>query len=130
VDVVYEYMASRERGRGGVVRDSVKDMRELSLLPRVPGRKDSLEFLGDETTIVDLDGGPGDALGGDGVCQGREGELVGEEGVSPISEQPETLCDTVTVPESEGDQVVLRRMEDVDEFVNASSVAEIQAPAP
>jgi hypothetical protein len=91
-------------------------MRELALGPRVPGGEDSLEFLRDETTVIDLDGGPGDALGSDGVRQGGESQLVSEEGVSPVSEKPEAFCDAITVSESEGDQVVPRRMEGVDEF--------------
>ena len=98
------------------VRDSVKDVRELALGPRVPGGEGSLEFLGDQPTIVDLDGGPGDALGGDRVGQGRESEFIGEEGVAPISEESEALGDAITIPEGEGDQVVLRRMEDINEF--------------
>lgn len=55
------------------VRDGVKDMRELSLLPRVPRGKDSLEFLRYKTAVVDLNRSPGDTLGCNGVCQGREG---------------------------------------------------------
>jgi len=105
-----------EKGGGRTVRDSVKDMRELSLGSRVPSGEGSLEFFGDQPATVDLDRGPGNALGGDGVCQGREGQLVGEEGVSPISEEPEALCDAITIPKSEGDHVVLRRMEDINEF--------------
>ena len=105
-----------EKGGGGTVRDSVEDMRELALGPRVPSGEGSLKFLGDQPTTVDLDGGPGDALGGDGVRQGRESQLVGEEGVAPISKKPEALCDAITIPEGEGDHVVLRRMEDIDEF--------------
>ena len=85
------------------VRDSVEDVGELSLLLGIPGRKDALEFLGNETTVIDLYGGPGNALGCNGIGQGREGELVSEEGVSPIPEEPETFGDTITVPESEGD---------------------------
>ena len=91
-------------------------MGELSPGPRVPSRQDSLEFLGDEATVINLYGGPGNALGGDGVGQGREGELIGKEGVSPVTEEAETLCNTIAVPESQGDHVVFRRMEDVDEF--------------
>lgn len=107
-------MYTQGKGDRKVVRDGVKDMRTFSLLLRVPSRKDSLEFLRDETTIIDFDGGPGDALGCDGVCQGGEGQLVGKESISPITEQPETLCDAIAVPESEGDQVIPRRMERVD----------------
>ena len=91
-------------------------MRELSPSLRVPGGKDSLKFLGDETAIIDLDGGPGNALGYNCVCQRGEGQLVGEEGISPVPKQPETLCDPITVPKSESDRVISRRMEDVDEF--------------
>jgi len=99
-----------------VVRDGVKHMRELSLGPGVPSGEDPFEFLGDETTIIDLDGGPGDSLSGDCVRQGRESQLVGEEGVAPIPEQPETFCDPIAVSESERDRVVPRRMEGFDEF--------------
>jgi len=102
-------------GDGEIVRDGVKDMRESPLGPGVPGREDPFEFLWDETTIIDLDRGPGDALSGDCVCQGRESQLVGEEGIAPFSEQAETFCDTIAVPESEGDRVVPRRMEGFDE---------------
>ena len=105
-----------EKGDGRTVRDSVKDMRELALGSRVPSGEGSLEFLGDQPATVDLDRSPGDALGGDGVRQGREGELIGEEGVAPISKEPEALGDPITVPESEGDHVVLRRMENINEF--------------
>ena len=48
-------------------------MGELSLLSWVPGGKNSLEFLRNETAIIDLYRGPSDALGGDSVRQGREG---------------------------------------------------------
>ena len=91
-------------------------MRELALDSRVPSGEGPLEFLRDQPTAIDLDGGPGDALGRDGVRQGRESQLVGEEGVAPISKKPEAFGDAITVPEGEGDQVVLRRMEDIDEF--------------
>lgn len=103
-----------ERGRK-LLRDGVEDMGELSLLLGVPGRKDSLEFLRNETTIIDLDGGPSDALGGNSVGQGREGEFVSEERVSSVAKEPETLGDTITVPESERDQVIPRRMEDINQ---------------
>jgi len=106
----------RERGDGRTVRDSVENMRELALGSRVPSGEGSLELLGDQPTAVDLDRSPGNALGGDGVRQGREGQLVGEEGVAPISKKPEALGDAITVPESEGDHVVFRRMEDINEF--------------
>lgn len=101
---------------GEIVRDSVKNVGELAPDPRVPCGESSLEFLGDKTTVIDLYGGPGDALSGDGVGQGGESQLVGKKGVSPLSEKPETLCDPVAVAEGEGDHVVLRRMEDIDEF--------------
>ena len=100
----------------GVVRDGVKDMRELALGPRIPSGEDSLEILGDETTVIDLYGGPCDALSRDSIRQGGESQLVCEEGVSPVAEEPETLCDTVAVSQSDGDQVVPWRVEDVDEF--------------
>ena len=90
-------------------------MGELALPSGVPVREGSLEFLGDETATVDLYGGPGDTLGGNRVGQGRESEFVGEEGVSPVSEKPETLGNAVTVSEGQSDHMVLRRMEDVDE---------------
>ena len=86
-----------------VVRDSIKDMGAPSLGPRVPTRKDSLELLRNETTIIDFDRGPGYTLGCNGVCQGREGQFVSEEGVSSVPEQPETLGNPITVPESKGD---------------------------
>ena len=104
------------RGDRGDLRDSVKDMREFSLLPRVPRGEYSLEFVGDETAVVDFNGGPGNALGGDCIRQGGEGQLIREECVSPVSEQPETLRDTVAVPKSEGDQVIPGGMEDGDEI--------------
>ena len=114
VEMVDEYMRS-ERGRGAV-RDSVKNVWELALGFGVPGGEDSLEFLGNQAAVVDLYGGPGDALGRYGVSQGGESEFVGEEGVAPISKEPETLRDTVTVSEGKSDHVVPRGMEDVDEF--------------
>ena len=107
------------RGKGGGredVRDSVKDMRTLALGLGVPARKDSLEFLRNETTIVDFYGGPGDTLCGDGVGQSGEGELVSEEGISSVSEEPEALGDAIAVPKSQGDQVIPWGMEDVDEL--------------
>lgn len=91
-------------------------MWEISLLPRVPGGEDPLEFFGDKASVVDFNRNPGNALGSNCVRQSGERQLVGKEGISPVSEQPETLCDTVAVPESEGDQVIPRRMEDGDEF--------------
>lgn len=48
-----------ERRAGeSILRDGVKDMRELALDPRVPGRENPFELLWDKTTIIDLDGGP------------------------------------------------------------------------
>ena len=105
-----------KKGNGRSVRDSVKDMGELALSSRVPGGEGPLKFLGDQSATVDLDRGPGDALSGYGVRQGREGQFVGEEGVAPISKEPKALGDAVTVPEGEGDHVVLRGMEDINEF--------------
>jgi len=107
-------MYTQGKGDGKVVRDGVKDMRAFSLSPRVPGRKHSLKFLWDKATVVDLDGGPGNALGCDSVRQGREGQLVGKEGVPSVPEEPETLCDTIAVSEGESDEVIPRRMERFD----------------
>ena len=90
-------------------------MRTLALGLGIPAGKDSLEFLRNETTIVDFYGGPGDTLGGDSVGQSGEGELVSEESISSVSEEPEALGNAIAVPKSEGDQVVPRGMEDVDE---------------
>jgi hypothetical protein len=109
-------VSSRTTGDKGVVRDGVQDVREPSLLPSVPRREDSFEFFGNETTIVDFDRGPGHALCSNCVCQGGEGQLVGKEGVSPFPKEPKTLCDAVAVTESEGNQVIPRRMEGVHEF--------------
>ena len=109
-------MSLRATGNKGVVRDGVQDVREPSLLPGVPSREDSLEFLGNETTIIDFDRGPVDTLGSNCVRQGGEGQLVGEEGVSPVPKEPKTLCDAVAVTESEGNQMIPRRMEGVYEF--------------
>ena len=106
----------RMKGDRGVVRYSVQDMWKISLLPCIPRGEDSLEFLGDKTTVVDFNGSPGNALGGDCVRQCGEGQLVREECVSPFSEQPETLCHTIAVPKGECDQVIPRRMENGDEF--------------
>lgn len=91
-------------------------MREPALSSRVPSREDSLKFLRDEPAVVDLDRGPGDALSRYGVRQGGESQLVGEECVAPVTKKSEALCDAITVSEGESDQVVLRRMEDIDEF--------------
>ena len=91
-------------------------MWEIPLLLRIPRGEDSLEFFWDETAVVNFNWGPGNALGGNCVRQGGEGQFVGEECISPFSEQPETLCDTVAVPQSEGDQVIPWRMEDGYEF--------------
>lgn len=111
----YQECAGAEiRGRGNL-RDSVEDMGGPSLCPGVPVGKDSLEFLGNETTIIDFDGSPCDTLGCDGIGQGRESELVSEEGVSSLAKEPEALGDPVTVAESEGDEVIPRRMEDIDQ---------------
>lgn len=103
-------------GDRGAVRYGVKDMGKISLLPRVPRGEDSLEILGDKTTIVDFNGSPGNALSDDCVRQGGEGQFVREECVSPFSEQPETFCNTVTVSKCEGDQVIPRRMKHGDEL--------------
>ena len=91
-------------------------MREFTLLPHVPRREGFFEFLGDKSTVVDFNGSPGNALGGYCVRQGGEGQLVGEECVSPFSKQPEALCDAVAVPKGEGNQVIPRRMEGGDEI--------------
>jgi len=107
-------MCKKWKGRN--LRDSVKDMGELSLSSRVPSGEGSLEFLGDQPATVDLDRSPGNALSGDGVRQGREGQFVSEEGVAPISKEPKALGDAITVPEGEGDHVVPRGMEDINEF--------------
>ena len=105
----------RDERDGEGLRDGVEDMGGPSLCPGVPCGKDSLEFLGNETTIIDFDGGPCDALGGDGIGQGRESELVSKESVSAVAKEPEALCDPITVAESEGDQVIPRRMEDANQ---------------
>ena len=73
VDFLPPFQAECRTGGVLAAGDSVKDMREFPLGLCVPARKDSLELLRDETAIVDLDWGPGDALGRHGVCEGREG---------------------------------------------------------
>ena len=69
-------------------------------------------------------------MGGDGVGESGEGELVSEEGISSVSEEPEALGNPIAVPKSEGDQVVPRGMEDVDELGQCLEGGRDSGPGP